>query len=111
MLTQLRQTVRDRSWPVWVNNLNFFLSDPKKAAEKAQFNATVGNLLEKYGLKDKDQDLAKGQQETAGDPVAGGPDAPEPTPGEEPKRKPRGKKEKDANKGGAASDRRSRRGR
>ena len=68
--------------------------------------------MEKYGLKDKDQDLAKGQQETAGDPVAGDPVAPESTPGEEPKRKSRGKKEKekDANKGGAASDRRSRRG-
>ena len=65
-------------------NLNFFLSDPKKAAEKAQFDATVGNLLEKYGLKDKDKERAKGQQETTGDPDA----APEPTPGEEPKRKP-----------------------
>ena len=42
----------------------------------------------KGGLKDKDQDLAKGQQQTAGDPVAGDLVAPEPTPGEEPKRKP-----------------------
>ena len=69
----------------------------------------MGNLLEKYGLKDKDKEMAKAQQETAGDPDARDPDAtPEPTPGEEPKRKPRGKK--DANKGGAAIEMRSRRG-
>ena len=108
MLTQLWWTVHDSLWPVWVNNLNFFLSDPKKATEKAQFNATVGNLSEKYGLKDKDKEMAKAQQETAGDPDAGDLDAtPEPTPGEKPKRKPRGKK--DTNKGGAAIEMRSRR--
>ena len=37
----------------------------------------MGNLLEKYRLKDKE--MAKGQQETAGDPDTGDPDAaPEP---------------------------------
>ena len=50
--------------------------------------------------------MAKGQQETAGDPDA----APEPTPGEEPKRKPMTRGKKDAIKGGAAFER-SRRGR
>ena len=71
----------------------------------------MGNLLEKYGLKDKDKEMAKGQQETAGDPDAGDPDAaPEPTPGEEPKRKPMTRGKKDTIKGGAAIERRSRRG-
>ena len=76
-----------------------FLSDPIKAAEKAQFDATVGNLLEKYGSKDKDKD--KGQQEQQ-DPLANPPAEAEPIPGEEPKRKPMTRGKKDTIKGGAA---------
>ena len=49
--------------------------------------------------------MAKGQQETAGDPDA----APEPNLGEEPKRKPMTRGKKDAIKGEAAIER-SRRG-
>ena len=43
----------------------FFL-DPDKAAERAQLNATVGNLLEKYGVKPKEQEQQKEEEKPKG---------------------------------------------
>ena len=60
----------------------------------------MGNLLEKYDLKDKDKEKAKGQQDPPANPPAA-----EPTPGEEPKRKPMTRGKKDTIEGGAAIER------
>ena len=82
----------------------YFFSDPDDVAERVKFKATVGNLLEKYGLPDKDKDT---QIEPA-------PEKPTPTPKDSHPghagRKAMTKDLKEQVKGGAALQR-SRRGR